>query len=223
MTEQSFDFDEFQRQIIAEFRANGGRVGGMFEGSTLALLTTVGARTGLRRTSPLAYLEIDGQSLVVASAMGASAHPAWYHNIRHIPAVTVETGAETYDAVTGIPVGEERDALIRKVVERAPGFGEYQTRTTRVIPVVTLHRITPTPGAHRAQSSVERWNTPHGREQGRVPDARITVPRTRSPTRSGRSSRPSTRWARHPTAADRTDQCSWTRMPRMFFPSSRSR
>jgi deazaflavin-dependent oxidoreductase (nitroreductase family) len=151
MTEQSFDFDEFQQQIIAEFRANGGRVGGMFEGSTLALLTTVGARTGLRRTSPLAYLEIDGQPLVVASAMGAPTHPAWYHNIRHNPAVTVETGTETYDAMAGIPVGEERDALFRKVVEQAPGFGDYQTRTTRVIPVVTLHPITTAPDADRAR------------------------------------------------------------------------
>jgi deazaflavin-dependent oxidoreductase (nitroreductase family) len=149
MTEQSFDFHEFQRQIVAEFRANGGRVGGMFEGSTLALLTTIGARTGLHRTSPLAYLEIDGQPLVVASAMGAPTHPAWYHNIRHNPAVTVETGTETYDAMAGIPVGEERDELFGKVVEHAPGFGQYQGRTTRVIPVVTLHRIGPAQGADR--------------------------------------------------------------------------
>jgi deazaflavin-dependent oxidoreductase (nitroreductase family) len=110
---ENFDFSEFQRQLIAEFRANGGKVGGMFEGASLALLTTVGAKSGLRRTNPLAYLDIDGQPLVVASAAGAPNNPAWYHNIRHDPMVTVETGTETYEAIAAIPVGAEeyQDAL----------------------------------------------------------------------------------------------------------------
>ena len=134
-------FDEFQRQVITEFRANAGRVGGMFEGSTLALLTTVGARTGRPRTCPLAYLEIDGQPLVVASAMGGPTHPAWYHNIRRNPLVTVETGTQTYEAMAGIPAGHERDALFAAVVAADPGFSDYQARTTRTIPVVTLHPV----------------------------------------------------------------------------------
>ncbi|WP_158896216.1 nitroreductase/quinone reductase family protein [Amycolatopsis anabasis] len=137
---EGFDFNAFQRQVIAEFRANGGRVGGMFEGSTLALLTTTGARTGLSRTSPLAYLHIDGKAVVVASAMGAPTHPAWYHNIRKNPVVTVETGTETYTAIAEIPTGNERDALFDEVTAQDPGFAEYQTKTTRKIPVVTLHR-----------------------------------------------------------------------------------
>ncbi|SDN47500.1 nitroreductase/quinone reductase family protein [Allokutzneria albata] len=143
MTDSSdeFDFTDFQQKIIAEFRANGGRVGGMFEGATLALLTTTGARSGLPRTSPLGYLEIDGQPVVIASAMGAPSHPAWYHNIRKDPAVTVEIGTETYEAVAGIPTGAERDRLFAKAVEQAPGYGDYQEKTTRVIPVVTLHRV----------------------------------------------------------------------------------
>lgn len=138
-----FDFTAFQRQVIEEFRANEGRVGGMFEGSTLALLTTVGAKTGKRRTNPLGYLEIGGQPVVVASAMGAPKNPDWFHNIRKNPTVTVETGTETYEAVASIPAGAERDALFARVVEQDPGFGEYQEKTTRVIPVVMLSRIEP--------------------------------------------------------------------------------
>ncbi|WP_420807915.1 nitroreductase/quinone reductase family protein [Amycolatopsis antarctica] len=139
----------FQRGVIAEFRENRGLVGGMFAGSALVLLTTVGARTGLRRTVPLAYLEIGGQPLVVASAMGGPAHPAWYHNIRRDPVVTVETGTETYQAIAAIPAGRERDELFAGVVEAEPGFADYQARTTRAIPVVTLHRDDPRPGAER--------------------------------------------------------------------------
>lgn len=137
----SFDFQEFQRQIIAEFRANEGRVGGMFEGAALALITTVGARSGVRRTSPLGYLEVGGQTVVVASANGAPSNPGWYHNIRKNPMVTVEFGTDSFAAIAAIPQGAERDRLFADIVELEPGFGEYQAKTTRVIPVVILHRI----------------------------------------------------------------------------------
>ncbi len=141
MTDTGFDLNAFQQHVIAEFRANGGRVGGPFEGATLALLTTVGARSGKSRTSPLAYLTIDGVPVVVASAMGADKHPAWYHNILTNPVVTVETGTETYEAVAAAPAGADRDELFAKVVAADPGFGDYQRRTSRTIPVVTLTRI----------------------------------------------------------------------------------
>jgi deazaflavin-dependent oxidoreductase (nitroreductase family) len=141
MTETGFDFQAFQRQVIEEFRANRGRVGGPFEGATLALLTTIGARTGRPRTSPLAYLTVDGQPVVVASAMGADKNPDWYHNILRHPAVTVETGEETYQAIAAAPAGAERDALFAAVVAAEPGFGDYQRKTARPIPVVTLSRI----------------------------------------------------------------------------------
>jgi deazaflavin-dependent oxidoreductase (nitroreductase family) len=141
MTDAGFDFNAFQRQVIAEFRAHQGRVGGPFEGSTLALLTTIGARSGKPRTSPLAYLIIDGTPVVVASAMGADKHPAWYHNLLKNPVVTVEYGTETYKAVAAAPTGAARDALFAKVVAADPGFGAYQEKTTRPIPVVTLTRI----------------------------------------------------------------------------------
>ena len=136
----------FQQQVIEEFRANAGRVGGFLAGARLVLLTTVGARTGRPRTSPLAYLTIAGQTVVVASAMGADKHPDWYHNILKNPAVTVETGRETYEAVAAAPAGAERDALFAEVVAAEPGFGEYQQRTSRRIPVVTLTRIDPSGG-----------------------------------------------------------------------------
>ncbi len=155
MTEQQAptmdDVQNFQRQVIAEFRANRGKVGGMFEGARLVLLTTVGARSSRRRTNPLAYLEIDGQPTVIASAAGAPHHPAWFHNIRKNPMVTVETGTETYEAIAAVPPAEERDRLFAKVLEAEPGFGDYQEKTTRLLPVVVLHRIEPVPGADRVK------------------------------------------------------------------------
>lgn len=141
LDDSNVDFDSFQRRVIHEFRANRGQVGGMFDGSTLALLTTVGARSGRRRTSPLAYIDLQGTPAVVASAMGAPFHPAWFHNLRTNPVVTVETGTETFEAIATIPTGEERDRLFAMVVEQDPGFADYQQRTTRIIPVVTLQRV----------------------------------------------------------------------------------
>ncbi len=135
------DFTAFQQQVIQEFRANEGRVGGPFEGAALVLLTTTGARSGKPRTSPLGYLVIDGLPVVVASAMGADKNPDWYHNLLANPAVTVETGTETYEAIAAAPVGAARDALFAEVVAAEPGFGEYQQKTSRPIPVVTLTRI----------------------------------------------------------------------------------
>ncbi len=135
-----FDVSAFQRQIISEFRENHGELSGMFEGWTLCVLTTVGAKTGLQRESLLGYMEVDGQPLVVASAMGADTNPAWYHNVRKNPEVTVETGTETYRAMATITTGEVRDALFAKVVEQDPGMGEYQAKTSRRLPVVTLTR-----------------------------------------------------------------------------------
>jgi deazaflavin-dependent oxidoreductase (nitroreductase family) len=148
-TQANFDVNEFQRRIIEEFRGNGGKVGGMFQDATLALLTTTGARTGEQRTVPLGYLEVDGKSVVVASAMGAPKNPAWYHNIRHHPAVTVEFGTDKYRAMAAVPDGDEYEKLWARVVEQAPGYGDYQARTTRRIPVVVLHRLGRRPGAER--------------------------------------------------------------------------
>ncbi len=131
----------FNDQVIEKFRRNKGKLGGMFEGWELILLTTIGAKSGKRRTNPLGYLEIDGKTVVVASNMGSPRHPGWYHNLRHDHRVTIETGTESYEAIAAVPPPVERDALFAKVVAEDPGFAEYQAKTTRELPVVILHRI----------------------------------------------------------------------------------
>ncbi|MFE2127241.1 nitroreductase/quinone reductase family protein [Streptomyces amritsarensis] len=131
----------FNESVIAEFRANAGKVGGPFEGAELLLLTTTGARSGKPHTVPLGFLRDDGGTpLVVASAAGADRHPAWYHNLLARPLVQVETGTEEYEAVAVPAAGARRDELFAQVVRAEPGYGEYQGRTARVIPVVALQR-----------------------------------------------------------------------------------
>ncbi|MFB7179717.1 nitroreductase/quinone reductase family protein [Streptomyces sp. NPDC056257] len=134
----------FNQTVIDEFRANAGRVGGPFEGSELILLTTTGARSGKPHTVPLGFLRDAGRDggdlLVVGSAAGADRHPAWYHNLLARPLVQVETGTEEYEAVAVPAEGARRDELFARVVREEPGYGEYQARTRRVIPVVALQR-----------------------------------------------------------------------------------
>ena len=131
---------EFNRPVVEEFRASGGRVGGMFEGGDLLLLTTVGAKTGLLHTVPLGYLRIGGRLLVVASAGGSPRHPDWYRNVLARPLVEVEIGTERYAAVAVPLAGAERDEAFAEIVRRQPGYGDYQARTARVLPVVALER-----------------------------------------------------------------------------------
>ncbi|MFC0039380.1 nitroreductase/quinone reductase family protein [Actinomadura rayongensis] len=132
--------NDVNRPVIEEFRANGGRVGGMFEGASLVLLTTTGARSGRAHTTPLGSMTEGGRLFVFASNAGRDANPAWYANIRRDPRVTVETGAETY-AGAALPVeAAERDRLYALQAERVPPYAEYQKMTDRVIPVVELVR-----------------------------------------------------------------------------------
>ncbi|WP_067807979.1 nitroreductase/quinone reductase family protein [Actinomadura formosensis] len=139
---------DFNRQVIAEFRANGGRVGGPFEGGRLLLLTTTGARSGARHTTPLGYLpDGDGRVLVIASAGGAPKNPAWFHNLAAHPRVTVESGAFTYEADAVILEGDERDAAFARAVEADPGWGEYAARSGRTLPVVALVPVVAGPPA----------------------------------------------------------------------------
>lgn len=124
--------------IIAEFRANDGRVGGNFEGAPLLLLHTRGARSGAERVNPMMYLDLEGRRFVFASYAGADAHPDWYHNLVANPEVTVEVGTSTYAATATPLVGAERDRVYTEQSRRYPGFAEYQQKTSRVIPVVEL-------------------------------------------------------------------------------------
>ncbi|MFE7132811.1 nitroreductase/quinone reductase family protein [Streptomyces sp. NPDC057638] len=132
----------FQQQVIDEFRANGGRVGGPFEGARLILLTTTGARSGARHTTPLGYLPDGGERiLVIASAGGSPRHPAWYHNLVAQPRVTVEDGSFIYDAEATVLTGEERDRVFARAVEAEPGWAEYQTKAGRQLPVIALTEL----------------------------------------------------------------------------------
>jgi deazaflavin-dependent oxidoreductase (nitroreductase family) len=133
---------DFNHQIISEFRANNGKVGGPFAGGSLLLLTTTGAKSGQQRTSPLAYTT-DGEHLVIiASKAGAPSNPDWYYNLLAHPEVTVEVGNERYQARASVVADlEERDRLYAKMVERMPGFADYEKKTTRKIPVVVLERL----------------------------------------------------------------------------------
>lgn len=131
---------DFNQAIIDEFRANDGVVGGPFEGATLLLLHTTGARSGRPRVSPLAYLTIDGRMIIIGSYAGAPKDPAWVHNLRAHPRARIEVGTDAYDVVVReLPAGE-RDATYPKVTEMAPAFAEYQAKTTRVIPLFELTR-----------------------------------------------------------------------------------
>jgi deazaflavin-dependent oxidoreductase (nitroreductase family) len=136
---------DWNDKIIAEFRENNGKVGGPFEGAHLLLLTTTGAKSGERRTSPMMYFaEDDGTRLVIASKGGAPTNPAWYHNLVANPDVHVEasteTGIEEYDA-SAAPVPEpRRSQRYAQIGVTNPGFAEYQLKTTRQIPLVAITR-----------------------------------------------------------------------------------
>ena len=126
--------------IIDEFRSNGGKVGGHFARMNLLLLTTTGARSGQPRTSPVAYRADGDRLLVFATYAGRDENPLWYRNLVADPKVTVEVGTETYQATATPLTGDERDREWRAMVAQVPAFGDYETRTTRVIPVVALER-----------------------------------------------------------------------------------
>lgn len=132
--------DDFNRGVVEEFRANAGKVGGPFEGGTLILLHTVGAKSGQPRLSPLAYLEIDGKVLIVGSYAGAPSNPAWVHNLRADPKAHIEIGTDAYDVTARELPDDERDATYPKIVEKAPVFAEYQAKTSRAIPLFELVR-----------------------------------------------------------------------------------
>jgi len=132
------DMEEFNRGVIEEFRANDGKVGGPFEGAPVLLLTSVGAKSGERRTTPVMYLP-DGERMVIfASLGGAPNNPAWYHNLVANPSATVEVGPGTVEVEAVVTSGEERDRLFDQQAALYPQFADYAQKTTRQIPVVAL-------------------------------------------------------------------------------------
>ena len=126
--------------VIAEFRANAGKVGGGFAGKTLLLLHTVGAKTAQERVNPVAYVTDGDRLVIIASKGGAPNNPHWYHNILAHPLVTVEVGTQQFQAQAEVAAEPERTRLYDKMVQMMPGFADYQRKTTRVIPVIVLTR-----------------------------------------------------------------------------------
>jgi deazaflavin-dependent oxidoreductase (nitroreductase family) len=126
--------------VIAEFRANGGKVAS-FATQPLLLLTHRGAKTGRVRTNPLAYFPDGDRYVIVASKGGAPTHPDWYRNLLANPRVTIEVGTERFDATARVAEGAERERLWTMITERNHWFGVYERKTTRTIPVLVLERV----------------------------------------------------------------------------------
>jgi deazaflavin-dependent oxidoreductase (nitroreductase family) len=131
----------WNEQVIAEFRANGGKVGGMFEGASMILVHHFGAKSGTERVSPMVWFPDGDRILIIASKAGAPTNPDWYHNLKAHPRVTVEVGTETFPVIAEELPRAERDEKWAQITSAAPGFAEYQEKTTRVLPVLALSRV----------------------------------------------------------------------------------
>lgn len=129
---------DWNKKIIEEFRANGGKVGGNFEGKPLLLLHTTGAKSGEERVNPVAYTKDADKLVVIASKGGAPTNPDWYHNIVANPLVTVEVGEEKLEAQASVATEPDRSRLYDQMAEVMPGFNDYKIKTTRQIPVIIL-------------------------------------------------------------------------------------
>jgi deazaflavin-dependent oxidoreductase (nitroreductase family) len=129
---------DWNSKIIEEFRANGGTVGGQFEGAPLLLLHTVGAKTGQPRVNPVMYRQLPTCYAVFASKGGAPTNPDWYHNVLAHPRVSAEIGTGTVEFVARVAEGEEREGIWTAHKAANPGFADYEQKTSRQIPVVIL-------------------------------------------------------------------------------------
>ena len=132
------DMNDWNAKIIEEFRGNGGKVGGQFAGAPILLLHTTGAKTGQERVNPMMFRPVDGGYAVFASKAGAPTNPDWYHNLVAHPAVLAEIGTETMPMTARVAGDAEREPIWTAQKTDYPGFGEYETMTTRQIPVVIL-------------------------------------------------------------------------------------
>jgi len=161
--------------VIAEFRANEGRVGGPFDGVPLLLLHTSGRRSGRPHVNPVVYHDAGDRLLVFGSNAGGPRHPDWFHNVLADPQVTIERGTHSYSARAVPLAGAERDREWSAQCARDPGFRAYATATTRVIPVVALHLLTLTDAAHAA-GVVAQLRRHHDDLRAAIAGARATPP-----------------------------------------------
>jgi deazaflavin-dependent oxidoreductase (nitroreductase family) len=130
--------NDFNAEVIEEFRANGGTAGGMFEGKPLLLLHNVGAKSGTEFVTPLVYLADGDNWVIFASKGGAPNNPGWYHNLKAQPEVSIEIGGDTVDVTAEEATGDERERLYSTQEEQQPQFAEYAQKTGRKIPVIVL-------------------------------------------------------------------------------------
>jgi deazaflavin-dependent oxidoreductase (nitroreductase family) len=134
--------NDFNQKLMQDFRANAGKVSdGPFLGRPVLIITTIGARSGIQRETPLVYGEDGKDIFIIASKGGAPAHPAWFHNITANPEVTIELGPDKFAARARVAAGAERDRLYNKQASAMPAFADYEKKTTRQIPVVILERL----------------------------------------------------------------------------------
>ena len=135
---------EFDRRTVEEFRAGDGRVGGVLAGTPLVLIHHIGARSGIEHVTPLAYsAQGDGLIAIVASNGGSPRHPAWYHNLKANPAITVELGSRRFAATAEEQAGPARAELWSRLVQEFPDLAKFAARTDRSIPLFLLRRATP--------------------------------------------------------------------------------
>ena len=132
---------EFNKKVIEEFHANGGKVGGQFAGAPMVLLTHTGAKSGKTYTTPLVYSKDGERIVIIASKAGAPKNPDWYHNLVAHPEVTLEIGNERFKARAVVTKGDERERLFSAQASQMAQFNEYRKRTTRQIPVIALERV----------------------------------------------------------------------------------
>ncbi len=134
------DANDWNQQVIEDFRANGGQIGGQFEGAQLLLLHSTGAKSGQERVHPVVYLADGDRYVIFASKAGAPTSPDWYHNLRANPRTTIEVGTDTVEVTAHDAEGDERERLWSEQKRVMPGFAEYEEKTTRTIPVVILEK-----------------------------------------------------------------------------------
>jgi deazaflavin-dependent oxidoreductase (nitroreductase family) len=133
--------NDFDNKLIAEFRANEGRVGGPLAGTSIMLIHHIGAKSGIERVTPVAWsARGDGRFVIAASHGGSPTHPSWYHNLKANPRIEVEVGTETFTVLAEELEGTARAELWPKLVAASPSLGEFQAKTTRRIPLLVLTR-----------------------------------------------------------------------------------
>lgn len=132
---------EWNQAVVEEFRANGGEVGGRFNGRNLLLLHTIGRESGVERINPIAYVRDSKRFVIIASKGGADTHPDWYYNLISHPDITIEVGTESFQVHAVEAREPERSRLYEKMIEMMPAFAEYRQKTARVIPVFILKKV----------------------------------------------------------------------------------